>query len=401
MAGGQGTRLGVPYPKGMYDIGLLSGKSLYQVQVERMLRIRQLADDARKNRRRRRSGGGSPGEGSTSRIPLYVMTSEHTMAPTEEFFRRHRHFGARPEDVVFFEQRMIPSFDLDGKVILEDKARVAKSPDGNGGLYRALKFEGILEDMEGRGVKYLHVYCVDNVLVRVADPHFVGYCIASGCQVGNKVVKKTLPTEAVGVMCRVDGKYQVVEYSEVSAETAEARDSHGDLLYKAGNICNHFFTIDFLKDVVHRHELPYHPARKTIPSVGGVVKSGIKLEKFVFDAFRFADRFVVWECDRDQEFSPLKNAPGAGTTAAKDTPATARRDLFRLHRWYVEQAGGTFEPRGTGEKVDEGHEDVRCEISPLLSYMGEGLEAKVKGKAFLSASVLIDEKADNLTETTS
>lgn len=64
------------------------------------------------------------------------------------------------------------------------------------------------------------------------------------------MVKKTDPEEKVGVICQVNGQYQVVEYSEISEESRLLRDENtDDLVYNAGNICNHFFTIEFLERV--------------------------------------------------------------------------------------------------------------------------------------------------------
>merc|ERR1719219_2313053 len=165
------------------------------------------------------------------------MTSEHTKNPTEEFFAKHNYFGSRKEKIIFFEQLMIPCFDFDGKIILETPTKIARAPDGNGGLYWALKNEGILDHMEQNSVRYLHVYCVDNVLVKVADPIFMGYCIEKGAESGNKVVEKLTPNEAVGVVCKLEGKIQGVEYSEIIQETSEQRTEDGKLTYKAGNIC--------------------------------------------------------------------------------------------------------------------------------------------------------------------
>lgn len=84
MAGGQGTRLGSADPKGCYDIGLPSGKSLFQLQAERIGRLAEVA------------GGAG--------IPWYIMTSGPTRRPTEEFFEKNAFFGLRKEDVIFFEQ---------------------------------------------------------------------------------------------------------------------------------------------------------------------------------------------------------------------------------------------------------------------------------------------------------
>jgi len=359
LAGGQGTRLGVKYPKGMYDIGLPSGKTLYQIQAERILRVQNMAKKV---------------TGEEGLIPMYIMTSEHTKQPTVEFFKKHNYFGLEEQQLHIFEQRTIPSFDMQGRFIMETKSKLARSPDGNGGLYWALKHEGVLQDLEKRDVRYLHAYCVDNVLVRVADPVFMGYCIQKKAEAGNKCVEKICPDEAVGVVCKLEGKIQVVEYSEIAKDTAELRNKEGKLTYSAGNICNHFFTRDFLKRVCeyHEKELPHHIAKKKIPftdlSTGQACKpdtpNGIKLEKWVFDVFQFSNSFVVWECNREDEFSPLKNAD----TAAADNPTTSRESLFRQHRSFLEAAGATI----------EGSDNV-VEISPLLSFAGEGLE-EYKGK---------------------
>merc|ERR1712038_1435442 len=342
----------------------------------------------------------------------YIMTSASTVKPTTDFFKKHNYFGLEPSNVVVFQQGTLPCFAFDGKIIMDTKSSISRAPDGNGGLYRALKVGGILEDMNKRGTEYIQLYCVDNILVRVGDPVFSGYCISMGAECGNKVVPKGFPTESVGITCKVDGKYQVVEYSEITSKAAELRNDDGSLTYSAANICIHFFTRDFLSRVVNQHEmeLVHHVAKKKIPYVasGKVMKpevpNGIKMEKFVFDVFQFADedKFAVWECVREDEFAPLKNAPGASDF----TPAHCRNALYALHQKYVMAAGGTIvddegkamermiSPAAPKEKSSNNNNEVLSdsnnnkdqkgvrgvvvEISPSVSYAGEGLENWVK-----------------------
>lgn len=377
MAGGQGTRLGSSAPKGCYDIGLPSHKSLFQYQAERIARLQTVAEI---------EFGKPPG---TVVVPWYVMTSGPTRRETENFFKSNAFFGLEPKNVIFFEQGTLPCLTMEGKVLLETKSRVAVAPDGNGGLYAALrqplspsdKSRTVLSDLKDRKILYVHSYCVDNCLVRIADPVFIGYCIHKQADCAAKVVPKAHPTESVGVVARRGDKFSVVEYSEISTAQAERRDSKtGELSFRAGNIANHFYAIGFLNEVESfEEELAFHIARKKIAYVDlekeEVVKpskpNGMKLEMFVFDVFPFTRRFAVLEVARSDEFSPLKNAPGAGS----DDPETSRRDLLAQHRRFLENAGA---------RVNEG---VEVELSPLVTYAGEGLEG-VKGKAFSKSGVV-------------
>lgn len=235
LAGGQGTRLGVSHPKGMYSVGLRSNKTLYQIQAERLIRLKQLA-----------SPDQTRDQNKSQSIPWYIMTSEHTKDLTEQFFASNDYFNLNKENIKLFEQYMLPCLTRDGRVILDEKWKVSKAPDGNGGLYKALHKRGVLADMRSRGIKYIHVYGVDNILVHIADPVFIGFCIHKQANCAAKVVKKTEPDEKVGVICQVNGRFQVVEYSEVSERIRNMRCDNGDLVYSAGNICNHYFNLDFL-----------------------------------------------------------------------------------------------------------------------------------------------------------
>lgn len=361
MAGGQGTRLGFSHPKGMFNVGLPSKKTLFQIQAERILTLQRLAFEQ---------------TGCRGKIIWYIMTSERTMDSTKQFFAEHNYFGLDADNVYMFEQGSLPCYGLDDKMLLEEKHVISTAPDGNGGIYRALRDRGVLKHMEEHGILYLHAHSVDNILIKVADPVFVGYCVQQNADCAAKVVEKSQPNEAVGVICIVDGKYQVVEYSEISAKTSELRNADGRLTFNAGSICNHFFTTAFLNKVAiqFENELKLHVAKKKIPFIDNSGKlckpdkpNGIKIEKFVFDVFEFAEKFVVLAVERDEEFSPLKNEDSIG----KECATTARNDIYRYHKKLIEKAGGIV------------HGEI-CEVSPLLSYAGEGLANLVNGKSFTS-----------------
>jgi UDP-N-acetylglucosamine/UDP-N-acetylgalactosamine diphosphorylase len=355
MAGGQGTRLGSTAPKGCFDIGLPSSKSLFQIQGERILKVQRLA--------KKKAGKGEVV------VPWYVMTSGPTRGPTEKYFEENNYFGLEKENVMIFEQGVLPCISNDGKILLESKSKVAVAPDGNGGIYQALFQSPVISDMRKRGVEHIHAYCVDNCLVKVADPVFIGFSASKDVDIATKVVRKRNATESVGLILLKNGKPDVVEYSEIDKETAEAKDAkQPDVLkFRAANIVNHYYSFRFLESIPDwAHKLPHHVARKKIPYVdtnsGETVKpekpNGIKLEQFVFDVFPMLelDKFACMEVKREDEFSPLKNAKGTG----EDDPDTSKKDIMSQGQRWAEAAGAVVVSAGKGDGV---------EISPLVSYV--------------------------------
>jgi UDP-glucose pyrophosphorylase len=374
LAGGQGTRLGYDGPKGMYDIGLASGKTLFCLIAQRIVKLRQLAGD-------------------NARIPLYIMTSPMNHEATREYFQSNDFFGLPAEDVMFFPQGVLPCLSPTGKILLEKPHACAMAPDGNGGIYPAMDKSGVLSDMIQRGIEHIHTFAIDNSLVRPADPAFIGYCITNKADCGNKVLWKTDPHEKVGVIAERDGKPCVVEYSELSQEMAERRVVHDEnnqndgnpfssssftskLAFGAANICNHYYHISFLKDsVIPNFGSVFHIAHKKIPVwdedkqetvTPTTNNNGIKLESFIFDVFPQSQSMAIYEVERRLEFAPVKNAPGSSS----DSPDTARAMISSLAKEWLQAAGATL----TGDVESDG-----CEISPLVSYAGEGLD-DYKGK---------------------
>lgn len=321
----------------------------------------------------------SQDEEKKSVVPWYIMTSGPTREATETFFVEHSYFGLDEADVSFFDQGTLPCIDNDDKIILETKSKVAVAPDGNGGIYKALITGGSLEDMEKRGIEHIQVYCVDNCLAKVADPTFFGWAASKDLDIATKVVRKRNPEESVGLVMLRNNKPDVVEYSEIDKAVTEEKESSGLLKYRTANIVQHYYSYRFLVGAPRwSSTLTYHIARKKIPFTdlgsGEQVKpespNGIKMEQFVFDVFPLIplEKFGCLEVAREDEFSPLKNAKG------EDSAESSRKDLLQQGVRWVTAAGGFSVDDGS----DHGKDGV--EISPLISYGGEGLDGHVKGE---------------------
>ena len=390
MSGGQGTRLGYKGPKGMYSIGLASGKSIFQLHMERLQKMRILA-------------ASDTCDVSNVHIPVYIMTSITNTQAIQDYFAEMNFFDYPQEDVFFFEQGLLPCLTSDGQMIIESPDNLSMAPDGNGGIFPALKKSGAFQNMMDRNVKHLHIYGIDNVLTKSVDPGFIGFCIENNVEVANKVVPRADASEKVGVTAVREGRMCIVEYSELPVEMTGC-DVTGKLIYSAANICNHYFSVDFLADkVMSGNTSLYHLAHKKIPYYNPVTKqtetpsspNGVKLEMFVFDVFPLAERWAVMESLREDEFAPVKNAPGSAT----DSPDTARALLSdQAIRWLTAVGASTYDG---GTDFDENGTAVRkeCEISPLLSYGGEGLDhlcgAKIPLPSFFRSPLENDDDEDD------
>jgi len=341
VAGGQGTRLGFPGPKGSYPIGPVSKRSLFEIQAQKIRRLRRKYGVA---------------------MPWYVMTSPATDAATREFFEKNSFFGLPASDVFFFVQGTSPAIDFEGKLILETPSRIFESPDGHGGSLTALLGSGALDDMQSRGIETIFYYQVDNPLIRMADPSYVGFHIDANAEVSSKVVRKRNAAEKMGVVAEIDGRLGIVEYTELDDVLAEATDASGELLYWAGNIAVHLFQVPFVRRVAAEAEahLPLHPSKKKIPfvddsgtSIAPNAPNGYKLERFVFDALPHAKGNCVVEARRSEEFSPVKNAAG------EDSPESTRRDLMAEYsRWFV--SAGVELPANMACSFEVDHSRIDC-----------------------------------------
>ena len=306
LAGGQGTRLGVEGPKGAYDIGVTRHLSIFEQQMRNLLDV--------------------IGE-CGAYVPLYIMTSEKNRDETETFWKSHDYFGYPETEVKFFIPDMAPAVDFNGKIYLESKDMPALSPNGNGGWFSSLRRAGLCSELHKRGIEWINIYAVDNVLQRIADPVFVGATILSGVNCGAKVVLKASPEERVGVLCLEDSSPAIIEYYELTKEMAEQRAENGSLSYRYGVILNYLFRLSKLEETADRH-IPVHIVRKKIEYVdekGNVCKpeteNGKKFETLAVDLIKPMESVLPFVVEREKEFAPIKNKTGT------DSVETARELL--------------------------------------------------------------------------
>jgi UDP-N-acetylglucosamine/UDP-N-acetylgalactosamine diphosphorylase len=334
VAGGQGTRLGFPGPKGCFPLAPHSGKTVYQLQAEKVVSLS------------RRTGRD---------VPFLVMTSPATDDETRTFFAEHGNFGLAPGQLTFFCQGTVPSLDRDGRALLREPGQLLENPDGHGGAFSALVAGGELDRLVERGVTALVYIQVDNVLAPVDDPLLVGLAAVERADVVTKVLEKAHAEEKVGALVRVGGRDRIVEYTELTPADMRQTGADGMPLYRWGSPALHCWSVDFLAGLARSgYHLPLHRSAKPLEAwADGKVRrvDGWKYERFIFDLLPLAGRSVGMEIDRAAEFAPVKNADGA------DSPATAVELASRQYASWLEAAGVRVELP----------DDARVEISPLLA----------------------------------
>lgn len=311
MAGGQGTRLGHNGPKGTFDIGLDSHKPIFEI----------LCDTLK-----------SAHEKYGIYVTWYIMTSNENNDATVSFFEKNNYFEYPKDKIVFFKQGELPMIDTNGKVLIGEDGLIKKAADGHGGIFLSMQKNGIIYDMKTRGIEWAFIGGVDNVLVNMVDPVFLGLAIDKKVLAGGKSVVKAGPHEKVGVFCKRNGKPSVVEYSEISKEMAEMTDENGALVYGESHILCNLFSVKAIEEI-SKNNLPYHSAfkkAKYLDKDGNLVVSdkpnAYKFEAFLFDAFESLDDMAIMRVKREEEFAPVKNAEGV------DSPETARELYKAFHK---------------------------------------------------------------------
>ena len=303
MAGGQGTRLGHKGPKGTFLIDVLpEPKYLFQILAENLERANKKYGIV---------------------LPWYIMTSTENNAETVKFFEEHNYFGYPKGNVKFFMQGNLPLLKRNGDLIIDKDYSIKLASDGNGSIYKAMRKNGILDDMRKKGVKWIFIGAVDNALLNMVDPVLVGLTIVQGNETASKSIAKKDPTEKVGAFCKANGVPAVIEYSELPKEMAQLRDENGELLYGEAHIMCNLFTLDAIEKV-SMQDLEYHVANKKTGYmdennnfVEVTEPNAYKFEAFIFDAFNYFNSISVLRGKREEDFAPVKNKEG------NDSPETA------------------------------------------------------------------------------
>ncbi len=352
VAGGQGTRLGFAGPKGNFPISPVKNKTLFEIFAEIIAAV---------------------SEKYQTICPWYIMTSPLNHAETREIFRSNGYYGLDEKDIFIFQQDTLPNFSFDGKILLADKDNIACSPDGHGGSLKALYKSGAIEDMRRRGVEFISYWQVDNPLINIFDPLFIGLHALDKAEMSSKALIKTDPYERLGNFCLVDGKVTVIEYSDLPDELAEKRNPDGSLVLELGSIAIHIINCAFVEKLNARgFALPLHRAIKKIPHIdqqGNFVEpaqpDGIKLESFIFDALPLAAKSIILQTIREEEFAPTKNATGV------DSVETTRQMMVERAASWLESAGITVPRKPDGS--------VNCliEIAPSFAVEKDDVKAKL------------------------
>ncbi len=349
VAGGQGTRLGFDGPKGDFPISPVKKKTLFQIFAETISAV-----SARYQ----------------TTCPWYIMTSPLNYSQTIDIFCSNDYYGLGKENAFIFQQGTLPNFGQDGKILLADKDTIACSPDGHGGSIKALYQSGAVDDMKKRGVEFLSYWQVDNPLINIFDPLFIGLHVLDQAEMSSKALIKTGPKEKIGNFCLIDGKINIIEYSDLPDELAEKKNPNGSFVFKLGSIAIHIINRSFVEKLnAGEISLPLHRAVKKIRHIdmhGNFVESeGIKLESFVFDAVPLASNSIILQTVRSEEFAPTKNATGV------DSAESARQMIVDRAANWLESANVTV-PR-----KKDGSPDCLLEIAPSFALEKEDIKTKL------------------------
>ena len=317
---------------------------------------------------------------------MFVMTSHENHDETVQFFRDNAFFGGGEESFMFFPQQMLPALDTEGKIMLKSYCELKLAPNGNGALFEAIRSNTEVQRALS-AFQYIQIIGVDNALNKVLDPIQVGYTHERQLQTTLKACAKRDASEKVGVIGTRNGKYDIVEYSELPPELAGRQDPEGNLKFNLGNILVYICRTDFLMQLCSGEEggdSLYHKAFKKIEhchpetweDIKPTTENGWKFELFLHNFLPKVERgkLGVILVDRETEFAPVKEKNGPEKTyfgydaePLPDTPNWAKRMILNEATSWLSSA------QTSGLTIDYSAQG-KIELSFLLSYQGEGLD---------------------------
>lgn len=295
MAGGQGTRLGYKGPKGCFELDIFPKKSLFEILCEQLKRA---------NLKYKLT------------IPWYIMTSIYNDRETKAYFEQRGYFGYPKESIKFFMQSELPLIDTNANLILEETYKIKEASNGNGNVFESLKKADLIEDMKRKNVKWVFFSGVDNVILDIVDPLFLGLTISRKCQVSSKTLYKKDANSKDWVFVRKKGHPAIISPSYLSEDMKVSKAENNHDLYREINVLAHIFSISAIEHVANQ-KLPYHRAFKKNPFVNeeGMKQvpespNTFKFETFIFDAFSYFDDILLLRVQEDDEFAPIKDFNG-------------------------------------------------------------------------------------------
>ncbi len=296
LAGGQGTRLGYKGPKGTYELKFVFfKKSLFEIICDNIKKTNQKYNIV---------------------LPWYIMTSQENDFATKEYFRDHNFFGYPSDNIFFFKQESLPLIDIDGKLILEEPYRIKYASCGNGNVFKVLKESGNLQKMKDDGIKWISFGGIDNILLKTADPLFIGLTVHNNYKIASKTIFKEQPLEKTAVFCKRNNHPTILDYSDITLELSEKKDENGFYMYREANMLSHLMAIDAVEKST-TFDLRFHRAFKKNAFVNkeGVKQvpdgpNSFKFENFIFDAFYNFDDMLLFRVNPDEEFAPIKSFTG-------------------------------------------------------------------------------------------
>lgn len=296
MSGGQGSRLGYKGPKGTYPLDLKpEKKSLFQIMCE---------DLKRTNERYHVT------------LPWYIMTSEENDKQTKDFFESHHYWNYPKDKITFFTQGKLPIITTEGNLILQEPYLIKEASNGNGNVFNAMKKHHIIEDLESKNIKWMSFGGIDNVLLKNADPFFLGLTVKNNYQIASKSIFKEKPLEKTAVYCKKFQKPSILDYADIDISLSVSRYEDGTYKYREANMLSHLMDIDAVKKISGIN-LTYHRAFKKNAFVNeeGMKQvpdkpNSYKFENFIFDAFSYFDDMLLLRVNPNEEFAPIKDFTG-------------------------------------------------------------------------------------------